>query len=83
MREDAVVSRRLRETGATDDMIAQYERYLESGNRQGQERLLWMVRRIQRDRLKQDRERLACLDYIIARVEQTQALFAGDEKEPT
>ena len=83
MEQDTPINQKLRETGATDDMIAQYQRYLESGNRQGQERLLCRFRRMQNDRLKQDREKLACLDYIIAKVEKTPAFFAEDGKKTT
>lgn len=83
MKQDMMINQKLRETGATDEMIEQYQRYLESGNRQGQERLLWRFRRMQNDRLNQDRDRLACLDYIIAKVERTQAFSTGDEKKPT
>ena len=83
MKQDTIINQKLRETGATDEMIEQYQRYLESGNRQGQERLLCRFRRMQNDRLNQDRDRLACLDYIIAKVERTQAFSAGDEKKPT
>ena len=72
MKQDTLINQKLRETGATDDMIAQYQRYLESGNRRGQERLLCRFRRMQNDRLKRDREKLACLDYIITKVEKTQ-----------
>ena len=72
MNKDTTIRQRLRETGAPDDMILQYQRYLDSGNKQGQKGLLCRLRRIQREALKQDREKLACLDYIIARVEKTQ-----------
>ena len=82
MKQDTLISQKLREAGVTDDMIAQYRRYLESGNRQGQERLLCRFRRMQNDRLRQEREKLACLDYIIARVEKTQAFVGADKKEP-
>ena len=81
MKQDTPINQKLRETGATDDMIAQYQRYLESGNRQGQERLLCRFRRMQNDRLKRDREKLSCLDYIIAKVEKTQVFLEGDEKD--
>ena len=66
---------RLKETGITDDMILQYQNYLDSGNKQGQKRLLCRFRRIQNDMLKRDREKLACLDYIIAKVEKTGKLL--------
>lgn len=81
MREDGSISQRLKAAGATDDMVVQYQRYFASGNRQGQERLLCRCRRIQQDRLNADREKLACLDYIIAKVEETQTFFEGDKKE--
>ena len=75
MNKDTVIKQRLKETGAPDDMILQYQHYLDSGNKQGQERLLCRFRRIQNDTLKRDREKLACLDYIIARVEKTGELL--------
>ena len=74
MQKDRLISQILKETGAPDDMILQYQRYLDSGNKQGQERLLCRFRRIQKDMLKKDREKLACLDYIIARLEKTHEL---------
>ena len=82
MKQDTLISQKLREAGVTNDMIAQYQHYLESGNRQGQEWLLCRFRRMQNDRLRQNREKLACLDYIIARVEKTQAFVGTDKKEP-
>ena len=74
MQKDRLISQRLKETGAPDDMILQYQSYSDSGNKQGQERLLCRFRRIHKDILKKDREKLACLDYIIARVEKTHEL---------
>ena len=68
---------RLKEMGITDDMILQYQNYLDSGNKQGQKRLLCRFRRMQNDTLKRDREKLACLDYIIAKVEKTGELFGS------
>ena len=82
MKQDTLISQKLREAGVTDAMIAQYWLYLESGNRQGQERLLYRFHRMQNDKLRQEREKLACLDYIIARVEKTQAFVEADKKEP-
>lgn len=64
----------LKEAGIPDNMILQYQNYLDSGNRQGQKRLLCQFRRIQKEKLNKDRVRLACLDYIIARVEKTEEL---------
>lgn len=75
MKEDSTFNRRLKDAGAPDDLIAQYQRYAESGNRHGQERVLRRCRMIKNDTLKENREKLACLDYIIARVEKTNNLF--------
>ena len=71
MKKSPSVSQKLKEAGATDDMIALYERYLVSDNKKGQRRLLCRCRRIEREKLSEDRERLSRLDYIIARVEDT------------
>ena len=75
MKEDSTFNRRLKEAGVPDDLISQYQRYAESGNRHGQECVLRRCRMIKNDTLKEDREKLACLDYIIARVEKTHELF--------
>ena len=71
MKKSPSVSQKLKEAGATDDMLALYERYLASDDKRGQERLLCRCRRIKREKLSEDRERLSRLDYIIARVENT------------
>ena len=71
MQKDTATRQRLKEAGIPDDIIMQYERYLDSGNKQGQKRLLCQFRRIQNDALKRDREKLVCLDYIIAKIEKT------------
>ena len=75
MKEDLTFSQKLKEAGADDDLIEQYQRYTDSGNRRGQERVLCRCRRIKNNILKEDKEKLACLDYIIARVEKTHDLF--------
>lgn len=59
---------------ADKDILAQYQQYLDSGDRIGQRRLLNSIRRAQTEALRHDRERLACLDYIIARIEKTDKL---------
>ena len=71
MKKGPSVSQELKEAGATDDMIALYESYLASDDKKGQERLLCRCRRIGREKLSKDRERLSRLDYIIAKVENT------------
>lgn len=69
MKKDPVLHQRLKEIGAPDALILQYQRYLDSGDKRGQERLLYRFRRLQSERLQKDREKLFCLDYIIAMVE--------------
>ena len=65
---------KLKKTGMSGEMIAQYHRYQDAGNRRGQERLLYRCRRLQSDRLQKNRETLSCLDFIIARVKNTKEL---------
>ena len=74
MKKDAAISQRLKETGVADEWILEYQRCLDAGNKQGQKRLLCKFRRAQKDVLQKDREKLACLDYIIAKVEKTEGL---------
>ena len=74
MVNNTTTDRILKETEVSNDMIIQYHKYLDSDNKQGQKRLLCRLRKIQNDALKRDREKLACLDYIIARVEKTERL---------
>lgn len=59
----------LKYAGADDYMISLYQRYLDAGNKQGQERVLCRCRRLQNEKLKSNREKLARLDYMIAKVE--------------
>ena len=59
----------LKDAGVDADMISLYQRYLDAGNKQGQERVLCRCRRSQSEKLKSDREKLARLDYMIAKVE--------------
>ena len=76
MKQDADVCQRLREVGMTDEMISEYQRCADAGNRAGQERLLCRLRRMQYDKLERERQKLTCLDYITAKVEKTQTFFA-------
>ena len=69
MIEDLVFLQKLQEAGVTDDMLALYRQYVNSGDRQGQKRLLHRFCRIQNLKLRSDREKITCLDYMIAKVE--------------
>ena len=79
MKKDLTFYQRLKEAGATDDMIALYQTYLTSANKKGQERLLCRCRRIESEKLRKDREKLSRLDFCIARVEKTQDLFENND----
>ena len=59
----------LKDAGVDANMISLYQRYLDAGNKQGQERVLCRCRSSQNEKLKSDREKLARLDYMIAKVE--------------
>ena len=69
--DELTLTAKLREAGASDEMIAEYRRYLAGGNRHGQEDVLCRLKKLQREKLRTSREKLACMDYIIARIEKT------------
>ena len=69
MTEDSVLNMKLAEAGADTDMISQYQHYRDIGNIQGQERLISRCRRLKNEELNKEREQLACLDYMIAKLE--------------
>ena len=61
-------------------ILEQYQHYLDSGDKQGQQRLLHRIRRTQTEALRNDRKKLACLDYIIARIEKTDQLSENEQR---
>ena len=69
MKDEATICRRLAEEGADSIMLEQYRHYQETGNMQGQYGVVCRFRRAKSEELKKGRERLACLDYMIAKVE--------------
>ncbi|MBD5455208.1 MAG: hypothetical protein HDR23_01815 [Lachnospiraceae bacterium] len=69
MREVTTICQRLAEEGADSIMLKQYRRYQETGCTQGQYGLVCRFRRAKSEELKREREQLACLDYMIAKVE--------------
>ena len=77
VKENHMIIQKLKEAGAADAIIARYQSYLASGDKKGQERMLCRCRRMKNEKLQEDREKLSRLDYIIARVENTDGLFAG------
>ena len=69
MKEETMICQRLTEEGADSVMLEQYRHYQETGNLQGQYGVVCRFRRVKSKELKKGRERLACLDYMIAKVE--------------
>ncbi len=69
MKEEATICQRLTEEGAGSIMLEQYQHYQETGNIWGQYGLVCRFRRVKSEELKKEREQLACLDYMIAKME--------------
>ncbi len=69
MKEESTICKRLAEEGADTAMLEQYRHYEEAGNIYGQYGLVCRFRRKKSEELKEVREKLACLDYLIAKVE--------------
>ena len=69
MKVKTTICQRLTEEGADPVMLEQYQRYQKTGNIQGQCGLICRFRRKKSEELKKGKEQLACLDYMIARVE--------------
>lgn len=69
MKDKAQICQRLKEEGADATLIEQYRHYEETGNIRGQYRLVCRFRREKNEALKEEREKLACLDYLIAQLE--------------
>ena len=64
-----MIYQRLTEEGADPAILEQYRRYQETGNIQGQYGLICRFRREKSEKLKKGKEQLACLDYMIAKLE--------------
>lgn len=71
MKEKTTICQRLTEEGADPVMLEQYQRYQKTGNIQGQCGLICRFRRKKSEELKKGKEQLACLDYMIAKVEKS------------
>ncbi|MDE6662188.1 MAG: hypothetical protein K2K46_02480 [Lachnospiraceae bacterium] len=69
MKEETTICQRLTEEGADSIMMEKYRHYQETGNMQGQYGVVCRFRRAKSKELKKGRERLACLDYMITKVE--------------
>ena len=63
------VIRKLKEAGMTDEMLALYQYYCDANDESGQERLLRRFCGIKKQALAENRQKLFCLDYLIAGIE--------------
>ena len=63
------VIRKLKDTGMTDEMLALYQHCCDTNDESGQERLLRRFCRTKKQALTEDRKKLFCLDYLMARIE--------------
>lgn len=78
MREDTAICQRLTEEGADSALLEQYRRFQETDNLRGQYGLVCRFRRTKNEEMKKEKERLACLDYLLAKVEKS---FDGGQDE--
>lgn len=70
MKDKTTICQRLTAEGADPAIVAQYRKYEETGNIRGQYSLVCRFRREKNEALKEEREKLAYLDYLIAQLEQ-------------
>ncbi len=68
MKDEMAICQRLAEEGADPALLEQYRHYGETGNVRGQYGLVRRFRRAKNEELKEEREKLACLDYLIAQL---------------
>ena len=69
MKKKTAICQRLTEEGADSVLLEQYQHYQEEDNVRGQYGLVCRFRMAKSEELKREREKLACLDYMIAKVE--------------
>lgn len=78
MQEDTIICRRLTKEGADAAILEQYRQYQETDNIRGQYGLICRFRRTKNEEIKKEKEQLACLDYLLAKMEQS---FDGGQRE--
>ncbi len=61
--------RKLKDAGMTDEMLALYQHCCDTKDERGQERLLRRLCGVKKQALTEDRHKLFCLDYLMARIE--------------
>ena len=63
------VIRKLKDAGMADEMLTLYQHCCDTNDKRGQERLLRRFCRTKKQALTEDRKKLFCLDYLMARIE--------------
>ena len=63
------VIKKLKDAGMTDEMLALYQQCCDTNDKRGQERLLRRFCSAKKQALTEDRHKLFCLDYLIAKIE--------------
>ena len=63
------VIRKLKDAGMADEMLTLYQHCCDTNDKRGQERLLRRFCRTKKQALAEDRKKLFCLDYLMARIE--------------
>ena len=69
MEDNLDVIRKLKDAGMTDEMLALYQHCCDTKDEGGQERLLRRFCGTKKQALTEDRQKLFCLDYLMARIE--------------
>ena len=63
------VIRKLKDAGMADEMLTLYQHCCDTNDKRGQERLLRRFCGTKKQALTEDRKKLFCLDYLMARIE--------------
>ena len=63
------VIQKLKEVGVTDEMLTLYRHCCDTNDENGMKRLLQRFCKIKKQALTEDRQKLFCLDYLMARIE--------------
>ena len=63
------VIQKLKEVGVTDEMLVLYRHCCDTDDENGMKRLLRRFCGIKKQALTEERQRLSCLDYLMAKIE--------------
>lgn len=63
------VRRKLKDAGMANEMLALYQHCCDTNDKSGRKRLLLQFYRTKKQALTEERQKLFCLDYLMARIE--------------